>query len=774
MVTWLIYLAVGAVGAASVITQLALMREMLGAFAGHELALGIMLGNWLLLNGLGAWLGRKSDKLRHRETVLLAGLLLVALLPLAQLVLLRLLRNVVFLPGTTPGFGEIFAGSFVLLLPFCLVTGFLLTLACGLTGDIGGVYVVDGIGSVVGGVVFSFVLIRYLDHFGILCVPALLTLAVVGCYRPSGAPLRCSRSDGPAVRPYHRSGHLGWQLVAVLLGLSVGVAWWWDVDAWSTARQFPGERVLFRENSPYGRLVVTEVAGQFNFIENGLPIIATHTVEQVEETVHYAMAQRPTARHVLLIGGGVAGTVREVLKYPLAAVTYVELDPLIIVAGQRFLPGNLNDPRIHVVTADGRLFIKSVFENSFGSKKWNGRLARSFGNSSEANGRDARSTITQTDSKDVDETFDVVIVDLPAPVTAQLNRFFTTEFFADVKRALRADGVVVFAVGRYENYISPQLARMLASAYRTVHESFPNVLVIPGGRVFFVASVGDLTLDIATRLEQAKIPTQFVQRHYLAAMLTTDRLADVQRALAAPAAVNRDFSPVLYFYHLQNWLTQYPVRSRWLLGMLVAVLGIYLWRLRPVTFAIFAGGFAASALEIVLLLGVQIACGAVYQQLGLIVTAFMAGLAAGAWVVSGRARWPTAPRRATTERRAETARPTNLNENCRLAGLAFGVAAVAAVIPVMLRYAGNLPVIVAVTFGLAAVVGMEFPVASRAETTGGAATAGRLYAADLVGACLGAWLASTLLIPLLGVTLVCGLVAVLNAGAGVVVWRRKV
>ena len=117
MTAWLIFLAVGTVGAASVITQLTLMREMLGAFAGNELALGIMLGNWLLLTGIGAWLGRKSDKLCHRETILFTGLLLVALLPLGQLVLLRLLRNVVFLRGTTLGVGEVFAGSFLLVLP---------------------------------------------------------------------------------------------------------------------------------------------------------------------------------------------------------------------------------------------------------------------------------------------------------------------------------------------------------------------------------------------------------------------------------------------------------------------------------------------------------------------------------------------------------------------------------------------------------------------------------------------------------------------------------
>ena len=463
---------------------------------------------------------------------------------------------------------------------------------------------------------------------------------------------------------------------------------------------------MFRENSPYGRLVVTKAGGQINFIENGLPIIATPNVEQVEETVHYAMAQRPAARRVLLIGGGVAGTAQEIAKYHAAAVTYVEIDPLIITAGQRFLPSALQ--RVHIINTDGRLFLN------------------------------------QTTA-----TFDVVIVDLPPPVTANLNRFYTAEFFAAVKRRLATDGVVAFAAGRYENYISPQLARMLASAHRTVRESFPNVLIIPGGQVFFVASDGALTLDIATRLEQAKIPTQFVHRHYLSAMLTPDRLADMQRALAAPAAVNRDFSPVLYFYHLQNWLTQYPGRFGWIGCALLAALGIYLWRLRPVPLVIFAGGFAASALEIILLLGVQIACGALYQQLGVIVAAFMAGLAAGAWRAR---RWPAR----------------------RLAALAFGVAALAAVIPVVLHTAGNLLVIGVVTFGLAAVVGMEFPVASQAEGRSGSATASRLYTADLVGACLGAWLASTLLIPLLGVTLVCGLVAGLNAVAGVMVWQRKI
>ena len=169
--------------------------------------------------------------------------------------------------------------------------------------------------------------------------------------------------------------------------------------------------------------------------------------------------------------------------------------------------------------------------------------------------------------------------------------------------------------------------------------------------------------------------------------------------------------------------------------------------------------------------------------------AFMAGLAVGAWVVNRiRPRACLKIRREafsgtgvppvdfvqTSGQTGETPIPHDKLKSCRwLACLSFAVSGLAALIPAVLQYDGNLPVIVAVTFALATLVGMEFPVASQAEADGGAATAGRLYAADLVGACLGAWLASTLLIPLLGVTLVCALTAVLNAVAGVVVWRRK-
>jgi spermidine synthase len=767
----LIFLAVGALGVSSVITQLALMREMLGAFSGNEMVLGIILGNWLLLTGIGAWLGRTSNRLRDPRLLLVLLLLLVALIPLAQVYLLRTLRDVVFVRGALVGVTGTIMASFVLLFPYCIVSGFLLTLACTVVGaegngasGIGGVYVADSVGSIIGGVLFSFVFVRWLDHFAMLYLPALLNLTMAGvlafCF-----------------------GRRTLAVVAAAAGIAVvGLMSVADVDAISTARQYPGQKIVFRANSPYGKLIVTESAGQFNFIENGLPIISTYNVEQVEETVHYAMAQRPDARKVLLVSGGVSGTAKEILKYGVSEVTYVELDPLIIEAGREYLPNSLADPRIKVVNTDGRLFVKQV-----------GQESRPFP-ANARNGRDARAT-----------GYDVVIVDVPAPSTSQLNRFYTAEFYSEIKRVLTKDGVIAFSLGRYENYVSKELARMLASAHATLKQSFRNVLVIPGERVFFLASDGELFPDIAARIERRRIPTQLVNRHYLDAMLTPDRMNDLQRAIAQSAAVNRDFSPVLYYYHLMHWMSQFKVRFGVLETALLVALAVYLFTIRPVPLAIFVSGFAASALEVVLLLGFQILYGSVYGQLGIIVTMFMAGLAVGAWMgnrlrATGMICHPErseGPQSLGGSETTEICRPTTdgpqrfrsaqndrLRKRRLLSVLAFAIAGLSVLVPLVLMTLGRLSgtavglvtvraVIALLTFVLAMLVGMEFPVASQVEFVGGAATASRLYTADFVGASLGALLASTFLIPLIGVAAVCLLTAGLNVIGGVVVLLRK-
>ena len=128
--------ALAGLGMASVMTQLALMRELLCAFAGNEMVLGIALGLWLLLTGLGTSLGRTADKLRNPLAVLFTAQLFIAVIPLAQVFAVRALRNVVFVRGAEVGVTGTVLSAAVLLLPFCLVAGYTLTLACSILARI--------------------------------------------------------------------------------------------------------------------------------------------------------------------------------------------------------------------------------------------------------------------------------------------------------------------------------------------------------------------------------------------------------------------------------------------------------------------------------------------------------------------------------------------------------------------------------------------------------------------------------------------------------------
>jgi spermidine synthase len=454
-----------------------------------------------------------------------------------------------------------------------------------------------------------------------------------------------------------------------------------------------------------------------------------------------ALAQRPQAARVLLVSGGFSGTARELLKHPVARIDYVELDPLLIELGRKYLPENLADSRIRLLNVDGRAYLKETKEK-----------------------------------------YDVVLLDVPAPSTAQLNRYYTAECFREVKRALVTNGVVCFPLGQYENYVSPELARLLSSARRSLKECFQNVLLLPGSRVFFLGSDAPLHLDIGERLEQAGIRTRLVNRHYLDAMLAPDRLADIERASTQPAALNTDFHPVLYVYHLRHWASQFAPGVGWLKLVIGLVLGAGALRLlvgRPrlrrmrlnpgdhpenrgnglrLLAVLFVGGFTGASLEIVLLFAFQVMCGSVYLQVGIIVTAFMAGLALGAWM---------------TARYAAEAEPKH---PAWLAASALLLAGYSVALPVVLLFVSRCGpgvsslllvklMMALVTFLLGVLVGTQFPLASQLSFRGSALTISRLYMADFVGASLGALLASSFLLPLLGVVGVCLLAALFNVGA---------
>jgi len=203
---WLLFLAVSCLGISAITTQLVLMRELLNVLAGNEMIFGIILGNWFLLTGLGAMLGRTVGRLSRPIAVLVVAQVLVAVLPIVDVLAVRTLPGIVFVRGAEIGVTQAVVSCFVLLLPYCLITGYLLALACRLlaskkdAASIGQVYFLDVLGDIVGGLAFSFVLIHLLDHFSIVYIPAGLNLAfalAIAVY--GGRTLLAGLVVGPAI-----------------------------------------------------------------------------------------------------------------------------------------------------------------------------------------------------------------------------------------------------------------------------------------------------------------------------------------------------------------------------------------------------------------------------------------------------------------------------------------------------------------------------------------------------------------------------------------------
>jgi len=55
-------LVIFTLGLITISTQIVLLREFLSIFYGNELVVGMILTNWMLLTGLGAYIGRISEK----------------------------------------------------------------------------------------------------------------------------------------------------------------------------------------------------------------------------------------------------------------------------------------------------------------------------------------------------------------------------------------------------------------------------------------------------------------------------------------------------------------------------------------------------------------------------------------------------------------------------------------------------------------------------------------------------------------------------------------
>ncbi|MGA3098176.1 MAG: hypothetical protein ABSF25_17110 [Bryobacteraceae bacterium] len=721
------------IGFTAAIAQIVLLRELMLVFGGNEISLGLVLAVWLFWTAVGSG----AAGLLGLRTMAGVQALLALALPATVLGVRFGKAALTTIPGESLGPAAALLVSLAALCVFCILSGSLFTAACGLWptaplrsrlgADGATVYMVEAVGAVAGGLLAGLALLRLFSPLQIACGLGLLNLMAA-----AGLAIRRRWAWGAAVTALVV---LAVPMFAVLPAFENALL----QRLWP-----PGYRLLATRNSAYGNLAVVETEGSRSVYENGLILFHAPDPEGAEEAVHYALLEHLAPRSLLLIGDGANGSLRQALQHPsLERVDYVELDPAILEIARRYFreewaPAE-SDARVHVHVTDGRRFVQTS-----------------------------------------EGLFDVIVVNLPDPHTAQLNRYYTLDFFREAGAKLTADGVLSFRLAASENYIGADLADFLRSMERTLRAAFPEVVTIPGETVHFFAAkrAGILTREAATlldRMRERRLATTYVREYYLPFRMAPERMSELdERIRPLPTTrVNRDLAPVAYYFDLTLWSSRfghgYALALRALGGVsfarLACGLGLLLMaivisgrrRLSAAAACTAATGFTSIGLEVLLLLAFQAKYGSLYQGLALLIAAFMAGMAVGSWgcIRVERGARTHACRVETpldaflrTENQASAGVPTrHARVRALLRALAW-LQCLIALAPLALFACFSAPQAVYPALALAcgALGGYQFALAIRVS----GATAPQLYAVDLAGSCAGALLFSLYLIPVFG------------------------
>ena len=722
-------------GFCAVVGQIVLMRELIVVFNGNEISLGIMLAAWLLwtavggsLSGVltGGWQLRMNNPRRMTAAL---QCLQAASLPTTIWVLRASKSIFQTVPGELVGPLPMLLTTLVCLSVICAVSGALFVAAARMfecerevsaRTAASSAYLLEAAGSAAGGVVASLVLLRYLESFQIAIAAGLLSLCMAAVLRLRMRARGVAGLVGAAI------------LAAIPLLMLVGPA----LDKAAQERLWKGFNLVASRDTIYGNLAVTETGAIRSMYVDGVNLANAPDPSAAEEAVHYALLEHPAPQRVLLIGGGVNGAVGEALKHTsITRLDYVELDPALIEMAQKYFPAQaeaLADAHVHY--ADGRRYLKTAGDR-----------------------------------------FDVILVDVPNPQTAQLNRFYTLEFFSAARVHLEQGGVLAIELRSSEETLSPDLRDILRCIRKTLEEVFPHVVAIPGETIHFFAATepGVLTADplvLVARLQDRGIRTQYVSRYFIPYRMMPDRMKQVEGELrpVESTPVNRDLAPVAYSFDVLLWGAQFSSSySDWfrraehlpfweILGFVVAlsmiiaglaVLAVERKRRARLVAACCtaATGFTLMALQIFLLLGFEAVYGYVYHELSILIALCMGGIALGSRLGMRRVCGSN-----TAPYRAMTVTQLVLAVSCPALMLAVGLLAetkgvemswiaTQAVFPALATLSGMLG-------------GFQFVIAAQVflRDDEGRSRLGLLYAIDLLGGSVGALVISTYLIPVFG------------------------
>jgi len=749
--------AVIVMGFSGLVAEILLLRELLIVFSGNELSIGIIFANWLILEAVGCFfLGRLVDRTRHKLEAFSAITVFFSVsLPIAVF-LTRMLKSLMGVSiGESVGLLPMFYSSFLILLPVSILHGALFTISCRLysiysgqaASSAGRVYVYETVGTIIGGILCTYLFVAYLNTYQVFIGLAMLNFFV--CLA--------------LLVPQWKTG-LFQKTILVGLGLLffssgylmlAGQAGRLHHD--SIQAQWRNHNVVHYQNSHYGNICVIENEGQYIFFLDGVPTIITPIPDRpfVEEFVHLPLLAHPDPAHILILSGGAGGVIHEALKHPsIESIEYAELDPLLLSLIRKFptplTESELGDDRVGIKHVDGRLLLKTK-----------------------------------------PDTYDLIFVGVMEPSNLQANRFFTQEFFSLAHERLNEGGILVIGAPGSLTFLTEELRDLNSSIFHTLDSVFSHTRVMPGdGRNVFLSSDSQeiVTVDkvqIVERLNQRNIvANEMVPWHIEKKLHYGWQNWFAHFIEGSSQKINYDFKPLGLFYSISHWNSLHApsfgrlfiLFERINLGIISLLLVIFLilfFFLRSksreffsagVPLAIFATGFAGMMFSLIVIFAFQSVYGYVFSWIGLLVASFMAGAACGA-------RLTTGPLAGIQADRA-------LFIKIELAIICFSIALPFVFFAVNAYEGGQSAFLIfrilflTIAFICGLLIGSQFPLANKLYLKDDASlsrTAGLLYASDLLGGWLGGIVGAVVLLPVLGLTGTCVTVGLLKLTSFIVI-----
>jgi predicted membrane-bound spermidine synthase len=723
-----IYLIFFLIGLTSLVGQILCIREMLVVFYGSELAIGVFYAAWFLWISAGALMGGYvSSRSSRHSAILEAALYQMVPCLLLQVFLFRNIHNIIPTPPwEIIPLGPLFLSLFICTAPFSFIVGMVFPLAVRPATDLArsrvvGIYIAEAVGILAGGLAFTFILVKFLS-----VVPLVISLGLImaaGLLLLNPSPIR------RALLPIC---YLLFFIILAFTPLRQGLSDMAQNLRWQSLH--PGLSLAAETETPYQHLAVGKFKDQYSLLGDGKFIQSFPDPAREAGRAAVFFCQRPGARRILLISSGALEMINQLEAYPFETLDYVDLDPKAIELARRFYPN------AEKVLADARLQLHFM---------------------------DARTFVLSEKSA---APYDLVIVDLPDPATAYLNRYFTVEFYEDVRNLMDPAGVLVTRASSGENYLGEEIKSYNASIYTSLKVVFPQVIVTPGEEQIIIAGNPKARPSYHFReLKDRYLSLPLTRRVFPAdgfySLLPPTRVEFANRAMIeATAPANTDLRPITYYlnalflsklsgsriYSLLKGLEESGPLPYLTVAAVFLLIGFMFQNAHPnprrdrAVAGVVAMGFtgmAAMALEIILIFTYQSFFGYLYERIGLIAALFMLGMALGGLIG-----------RALIRGRSGLILTLVLLANACLLFVLGPVLNWTAMLEGALRE--NIFFVLISVSGLA--TGVCFPLALAMIPVGargvGPAT-GLIVCADHVGAALGGAVTATLFIPLLGIAL---------------------